>query len=345
MHPQPLAITGAGMISPVGLDAPASCAAIRCGLNRFEETRFIDGSGAWLQGGDVPSHPPWRGLPKLTLMLTKSIEECLSGKPANLYPILLCVSEKERGGRVKDLETELFSALNQKLNVMSHPHARTFAEGRVSVAFALTEARRLIYEENLPGVVIAGADSLLNAHALADFEKRDRLLTASHSDGFIPGEGAAAVLIERPSPKARVQLICNGLGLGSEPAPIGSGQPFRANGLCEAIQIALKEADLDMGDMDFRITDLSGGQYFFKETSLAQTRILRRRKEVFELWHPAECTGEIGAAIGPSILVVALYSCMKGYAPGNQILCHLSNENELRAAWILTWTPGGESHG
>jgi len=343
MTSQPLAITGVGMMSAVGLSAPASCAAIRCGLNRFEETRFMDGSGVWLQGGDVPMTPPWHGFAKLVHMSANAIEECLQEDGQKNWPVLICLSEKNQAGRMTDLDQQIGSALEAALGRPLHEASAIFSSGRVSIVPALFEARRLLYEENHLGVVITGTDSMLNGPLLAKKEEQARVLTASHSDGFIPGEGAACIRVEKPGDQPG-QLIVEGLGLGTECAPIGSGKPCRADGLTQAIQAALSEAGMEMGNMDFRITDLSGGQYFFRETSLAQTRTLRKRKEVFQLWHPAECTGEIGAAIGPAILVVAFKACKKGYAPGARILCHISNEDEQRGALILTWQKGGK-HG
>ena len=41
----PLAITSVGMVTGVGLSAPASCAAIRCGIDNFQDTRFMDSYG------------------------------------------------------------------------------------------------------------------------------------------------------------------------------------------------------------------------------------------------------------------------------------------------------------
>ena len=87
--------------------------------------------------------------------------------------------------------------------------------------------------------------------------------------------------------------------------------------------------------MDFRITDISGEQYGFKEASLALSRLLRVRKEEFDIWHPADCIGEVGAAALPCMLGVALFAARKGYAPGPAILCHLGNDDGKRAALVV----------
>ncbi|MGE8312640.1 MAG: hypothetical protein ACN6QR_24145, partial [Pseudomonas protegens] len=89
--------------------------------------------------------------------------------------------------------------------------------------------------------------------------------------------------------------------------------------------------------MDYRLTDISGEQYYFKEASLALSRTLRVRKEFFHLWHPADCIGEVGAAIGPTMLAVALAASRKGYGDGPNILCHLGNDAGQRAAALLSY--------
>jgi 3-oxoacyl-[acyl-carrier-protein] synthase-1 len=173
---------------------------------------------------------------------------------------------------------------------------------------------------------------------LSAFEERERLLTSQHSDGFIPGEAAAAVLVEplrRDSSQPR--LICSGIGFGVEKATEDSGLPLRADGLVAAIKAALADAGCDMGDLDYRITDISGGQYGFKEASLALNRILRKRKEEFDILHPADCVGEVGAASGPVVLAVTLTAMNNGYAPGLNALCHFGNEEGKRAAAVLNY--------
>jgi 3-oxoacyl-[acyl-carrier-protein] synthase-1 len=87
--------------------------------------------------------------------------------------------------------------------------------------------------------------------------------------------------------------------------------------------------------VDYRITDSNGEQYLFKEAALAVTRTLRTRKELFEIWHPADCIGETGAAAAICALGVALAATRKHYAPGNGALCHFSGEDGERIAMIL----------
>ena len=93
-----------------------------------------------------------------------------------------------------------------------------------------------------------------------------------------------------------------------------------------------------MHDLDFRITHISGEQYFFEEAALAVARNMRKPKEEFDLWHPAEGIGETGAAAGPVMIATALTACRKGYAKGTRILLHGSTDTDKRVAAILSWT-------
>jgi 3-oxoacyl-[acyl-carrier-protein] synthase-1 len=168
---------------------------------------------------------------------------------------------------------------------------------------------------------------------MSGYLQNDRLLIAENSNGFMPGEGAAALLIGGAT--GQTQLTCLGLGFATEAASIEKELPLRGEGLTAAIKGALSDAGLTMQEVDFRIADLSGEQYYFKEAALALTRTLRARKERFDLWHPAECIGETGAVGGLATIVVAHAACHKGYAIGPTILCHSAGDSGERAAAIL----------
>jgi 3-oxoacyl-[acyl-carrier-protein] synthase-1 len=341
---QPLAVLASGMVTGVGLNAPSSCAAIRCAIDNFSETRFMDSGGEWIIGSQVPLEQPWRGLPKLVHMAVPAIQECLAhvenARP-EMIPLLLCVAEKERPGRLAGLDDQLFHDIEARLGVRFHSRSGIIARGRVAGALALAEARRLIYEERVPFCIIAGTDSFLVAATLAAYEKADRLLTSQNSNGFIPGEAGAAVLIGAPGRSSEPELLCLGLGAGQEKATIGSEEPFRADGLVKAFQSAFADAGRTFSDVDYRITDSNGEQYWFKESALAVTRTLRDRKEVFEIWHTADCIGETGAAAAPCVLGVALAATLKRYAPGRGALCHFSADDGERLALVLSGGDGG----
>jgi len=336
----PLAITATGLITSVGLNSEATCAAIRCAIDNVQETRFMDAGGEWLMAAEVPLEQPWRGETKLIKMAVAAINECLekSGEVVTEeIPLLLCLAESERPGRVIQDDNQFFLDLQEALQQEFHLKSRIIAMGHVSIAVALQKAAQLISEEKVKRVLIASTDSLVVGRTLAAYEEKERLLSSKNSNGFIAGEAGAAIMVEVAGSQASNQLVCKGIGFGVEKAHVDSEEPLRADGLVQAVKAALGEAGCEVVDVDFRITDLSGGQYSFKEAALLIGRYLRYKKEELDLWHPADCIGEVGAAIGPAIMAVCLMALQKNYYPGMNILCHIDNDDGKRAAMMLSY--------
>jgi 3-oxoacyl-[acyl-carrier-protein] synthase-1 len=335
MSAQPLEVCQAGMVSSVGLTAAATCAAIRAKLTNPSPTRFVDGDGEFIMGHAVALEQPWRGIEKLARMAALAIEEVLIGlqrRECEHIPLILCIAEKSRPGRLEGLEEDLTGRIEDLLEVRFAPESVLIPQGRVSAAVGLLQARKLLYEQNRAAALLVGVDSLLTWPTLSALERADRLLTPDNSNGFMPGEGAAAVLLRKPT--ERSGLICAGVGLATESAHVDTEEPLRGDGLTLAVRNALADAACELHDLDLRITDLSGEQYYFKEASLALNRVLRARKERFELWHPAECLGETGANIGPATLAVALHATRLKYAPGRGVLLHASADGGARVAVV-----------
>lgn len=329
-----VAIVATGLVTSIGLDALSTCAATRAMVTNPRRTHCFDRMGQAIMAHEVPLVPVCYGLSKLTHMAVMAMEEALAQVPKASWaqvPVLLCVAESDRPGRLAGLDDRLWSQIQAQMGVTFASGSLVVSHGRVAVAVALDHARKLIHERGVGHVLIVSVDSLLQPATISHFDRSGRLLTSVNSDGFMPGEGAGALLVGRASPSAK-QMLCHGLGFGIEQARIDADEPLRADGLTSAIKMALQDAACAMHDVDYRIADLSGEQYYFKEASLALSRTLRQLKDEFDLWHPAECTGEAGALAGVLCLAVAHAACEKRYSKGPSILVHLANDNGARAA-------------
>ena len=140
MAAQPIAIKSTGLVTSVGLSAPATCAAIRAKISNPTETRFIGSGGEWIMAHQVPLEQPWRGRTKLAKMAAMAISECLEGIPRENWPsipLLLCVAEPERPGRLDGLDDQLLLEIQQELGPHFRRELRRVPHGRVSVAIAL----------------------------------------------------------------------------------------------------------------------------------------------------------------------------------------------------------------
>ena len=336
-----VAILGVGMITGVGSTAAASCAAIRCGVNNFNETHFLDLYGEKIVASAVRLDQPWRGLTKLAKMAASAVQECLEAmakvpKAGAALPLVLVIAEEDRPGRLPGLGGPLLLSIERELGMKVHPDSSVVAQGRVGGAVGLLRAQKLMEERGHAHVVLCGVDTFLTGPTLSMFDERERLLTSHNSNGFIPGEAAAAVLLGRDDAGEACSVACTGMGFAREPATIESDKPLRAGGMTQAIRAALAAAGIGLEQVDYRISDLSGEQYRFKEVTLATTRIRRDHRVGFGIWHPADCIGEVGAAALPSMLGVLYSGARKRYLPGPIFLAYLSNDDDKRSALVLS---------
>ena len=63
--------------------------------------------------------------------------------------------------------------------------------------------------------------------------------------------------------------MCKGIGFGQEMATRDSDRPLRGDGLTAAIKAAFADAECDESAVQYRLADLTGEQYGFKEAALA----------------------------------------------------------------------------
>jgi 3-oxoacyl-[acyl-carrier-protein] synthase-1 len=182
--------------------------------------------------------------------------------------------------------------------------------------------------------MIAGVDSYLTTLTIAHYLAERRLLTPDNPNGFIPGEAAAAILCARHG-AGRLRL--HGLGLAREPAHIYNPDdlPLRGDGMTSAYRAALDETGIAMNRLGYRIADLIGEQYWFKQSALANLRLMRDRADFLDLWSPAESLGNIGAAAVPVMIGMAFAAAAKGYAAGNPVLVEASNDAGACGAAVL----------
>lgn len=333
-----VAIAGVGLVTSLGLDAESTCAALRASVTNPSLTRFRGRDGQLINGHQVELDTPWVGVSKLVQMALLAADECLEGirnvAEGSALPVLLCTAEQQRPGRLQGLDDALFDGIRSGLDVrLDDRHSAIFPLGRVAALAALERAKRLITEHGCHEVLIVAADGLLSWPALKHYVDLDRVLREDNSNGFMPGEGAGALLIT--AAQAGDVLRCTGFGAGIEPAPVMSGTPLRGDGLTAAIAQAMREAGLLADDVDFIVADISGEQYFFKEAALARARALRGHVRTLELWHPAEGIGEAGSLAGVAAIAAAWTAMRKGYACGPRVLVHASDDTSYRFATIL----------
>jgi len=346
-----LSIVGMGIVSSIGSGAEINAAIMRCNLDGFILSEFIDPVS---NENIVTSPVSYRehkttAIERMAEQAAESIEQAYSTSGINHnapIPIILCLQSYEQPGFIfsEKLGFKLFNLIRAELSFKIHQDSCLVLQHRAGFVTALKKAQEMLNQAH-DFVVLAGVENNCSSGAIAGYLRKRRLLSESQSDGFIPGEAASSVMLcsvqteKRYFKKTHVQI--SGIGLSREKATLDACEKDDAvllgAGLTEAMKTALNNAGYSMDQMKFIVSSLSGESYFFEESSLSKTRCLQKRVETLPLWHPADCIGEVGSAVGGAMSIMASIAMMKQYAPGNLALCQISNDDEIRGAFVLEY--------
>lgn len=343
---KPLVVDSVGMVSGLGLTSASCCAAIRARISRFSEVPFHDRQGEPIIAAPADEAAPDRqGYRRLAPMLGRAIRECigpqdrLKTNPFRI-PAILAIDRAERPDYPDDLSSRLLREVEAELGTRLSTSSEVILGGRTGFFLGLERARRLLLNPDVQGCIVAGVDSLINTRALRWLEEREQLKTAENADGVIPGEAAAAVWLTNSDSLQGPRPEIAGLGFAEESSARTEGEPNLAIGLAAAIRQALQEAGIGLEEIDFRVAGMTGERTGFKEASLALARLLRARRERFDLWVPAEKLGDVGAALPACMLVLTVDALNRGYAPGDRALLFQSSTSPDRAACVVRMARG-----
>lgn len=335
-----LAIEGAGMVTAVGHGLEASCAAMRCRINQFRETAFVDRRGEPITGAGIAALDPEYGVARQARMLASALREAAGADAFGTLPLLLCLAAPTRPGRAPGFPQALWQALRRETGEAFHRDSACIEQGGGGLAEALALAKRLLYGSGHRAVLVAAVDSLLDTATLTDYERQNRLLSSNGTDGFIPGEAAAALRLAKPSGQGG-ELRVSGVGVAREPSRPGGDMPSHGAGLAEAIKLALADAGLQKSEIGLSIADIAGESYYFRDTALAWARAHPKQGKPAVCWLPAESLGHVGAAAGVVGLAWLKVAQERGYTPGPRGLCHVADDEGDRVAVVCEFTING----
>jgi 3-oxoacyl-[acyl-carrier-protein] synthase I len=366
-----LAITGIGMVSPLGLDAPTSCASARAGLVRAAplDSFKIYNKGAWADVGLV-GHAlrefagGFAGLGKLVRLGSGALADLLKSKPLageDDSTTALCVAlpsgyfETEHA-RDPDVVVEDRSA-PQKMRASLTDNLLNRLCELCAIAIP-AENRALIFEDQAGFVralqfawhglstgkfercIVGGIDACTDAAYLTAANHFHVVKTDEQPAGFQPGEAAAFLLLESAESAlkrgSRVLAWINAAATGREQVSRCSRKPALGIGLTEAVESCL-ESFTDPNASGWIIADLNGDAFRANDWGYALTRLAARGRRVgsFPTVIPAESFGEIGAAQGAVASCMAARAFARAYAPAAQVLVWLASYDGGRGAFTI----------
>lgn len=323
-------------------------AAVRAGISRSRETGLFDLDGqplvaAWLPTDVLPELPNHvsqslftpRQLRTIQLALP-ALTEALAGQTEAL-PLFIGVHEEHPGVAPNALSHQSWlPALAGCLpaNAIDLAASQVIPAGRASGLVALEAALR--YMASAPGrnVIVGAVDTFWDIPLLSQLLKEQRIRSEAVSDGFTPGEGAAfVVLTSRPAPPEFVSSTVLSVATTLDPGHRYGQAPVKGEGLATAIEMT-RQMRLPSGPANLVFAGLNGEAFDAKQWGVARLRHgeLFAPDPMFE--HPADCFGDLGAALGAMLLVLADASLIQGHRESPALVWATSDWGACACAWL-----------
>ncbi|SCY20838.1 beta-ketoacyl synthase N-terminal-like domain-containing protein [Desulfoluna spongiiphila] len=347
-----IAITGLGMVSSVGHDVKTACASIRAGVKRPEKLQnfYADspkGYDEW-EDGLVTGHSVLEGdvddtEGRMCRLLSAAIDDIADDAglvESDDLPLFLALPGKER---------DLFSDQTMDDYIIGNkalfPHVSevlSFPSGHAAGIMALERATEAIGAGKCDRALVAGVDSLIGFSNLSRLNRMNRLKTEMNSNGLIPGEAAAVVLVEDCSKaeqrKAAIQGFVEASATGFESHHCLAGG-HAGSGLSDTVDALFPPEEKNSVAVRAMITDLNGESYRSDEMSMMHARIFSRMGGEKELLCPARSTGDTGAASSCVAMCLAARTMIRGGFGHTDCRCLIlsSSESGERGALLMTF--------
>lgn len=200
---------------------------------------------------------------------------------------------------------------------------------------AFERAAALLKRGEHDAVLVGGIDSYFDPDILEHLDAERRLHGPDTENGFIPGEGAAFVLLVSPRAARLLPVLGRVVGLGSadEPNPYGSDEPCLGLGITLALRRALEAAKVERG-LGWVLTDVTNERHRVDEWTygFARNHLAFSAEVVHD--QPLLKTGDLGAASAATLLVMASIRWQTGAAPGPAVLVAVHSDGPARGALV-----------
>lgn len=331
----PLAITGIGARTPVGTCARETFFSVRAKLNAFRESFVIDRTGEHAVVSAIPPiHPQVGEEARLLELGPAALAEALKGVsepwPPHYRVGLVLVTPEARDRPVHwNFPSTVVQALAALLpQSKSSPGPLFISGGHTGWARALEQICLLLRQGQADACILGAVDTLCSPRTLEHFDRQRQLRNELEEEGLVPGEAAAFLVLEPLRPHHRGHAMAH-LAAWAEGGPLPDEKnPLPGAILTRATRECLRRAAYRDETPGLILSDMGGAKHEALEVAFARFRAFRNQASSALLLHPAESLGDVGAATGPLLMVLAT-------------LCHLHGNVSQGDALLTTNTRTG----
>lgn len=340
-------IAGVGMVTPLGVNTEMTAAAFKAGISSYNEVDFFDNDFNKIKMCCVPQELLDDSLVESKikgemssrearmLQLTKLALLQLTALPKNTkIPLFLACPEQ-----VVAEDPAITMAFIQNLAIQSCvdldiENCRIISMGRAGGLDAINLAIRFLDASSVDYILVGGVDTFYDKPVIDYYLKDDRLLVVNSMDGFVPGEAAAFLLLSKTNHQGKIHALPYIFepGIESEPGHMYSDQPYTGSGLAAAVTRTIKQSEVSKINAIY--SSMNGEHFFAKELGVMIIRNNSFIDEAYDLLHPADSFGDLGAAIGIVMMGMVHDSLLKRQIDSPCLVC-CSSDSALRSAAIV----------
>lgn len=361
---RPVFVAAAGAQCSVGLTLPAVEAAVGGHLNAFAlEPRIRSARAgapftcAWLETFGPRDDARTRMRAMAAAAAAEVGRATRDGAVRDVpIPVLLAVPAPRPGLDVADasrLAAEIVRALpvrpdGDRCLLQPHGHAGLFP--------LLANAWDWLAAGVGDAVLVGGVESYRDGDVLRWLDAAGRVRAGDEPLGWIPGEGAAFLVLANAEGLARLGIerplaVLERVGVALEPRPWYTGVPTWAEGLTGALRAAFEGEAAESPPVAGPVTmpagapaavycDLNGDGWRADEWGYSYLRTAEHVAEPLVLHHPADCWGDVGAASGALLVALAAGRLARGVAGAPRaVVWAASDTTPLRGACVLSFPP------
>jgi 3-oxoacyl-[acyl-carrier-protein] synthase I len=342
-------IVGVGGQNSIGLSFPAIAAAVRGPVSGFSYCEYLRDRSV----GEPIKLAMLELLPKGSTPYDRMKELALGASMEALTPLGKVLLEESvalpvilslpsaRPGFPDGEDIRLVREIINELPVaIDKPECMLMDRGHAGGLSALETAREMIINRRAPACLVGGVDCYIDIETLHWIEMQERLRREDQPNGFVPGEGAAFLLVCDSEFAADYGITPLAEILGGvttdEPRPWYSDYPTLGEGLTLALHQLFDHSMPPNGKATATYCDLNGESWRVDEWNFAYLRTAKFHGEPLDLRHPADCWGDLGAASGVFLAGFAALDLSRSHTNrGIVLVCTASDTTADRSACLL----------
>lgn len=209
-------------------------------------------------------------------------------------------------------------------------------QGRAAGLMAMESALNALAADPSTPVIVGGVDTYLDLRLLSALDAEQRVLGPRVMDGFIPGEGAAFLVLSAADPQAgKLNVLVNAAASVSDPGHRYGTEPARGEGLSAAIEQLRDRLESPLPAVGVTFAGFNGESFDGKLWGVAQMRHRDFFSPSMLIEHPADKYGDAGAATGAILTALAATALADGSRNGPAFVWAAS-DREPRACALLS---------